>query len=239
MKWKSVIPDQPGGSYIFPAFAPIVSDTFEHLKGLPEGTTIKAGTRIVEQHQRPTSVYLLREGLVKLVYITPDGREALLGLRAAGWYAGAVSALMHSPSIYSINAITPCIFSIIPAEEFSTKLMQSARMMRHFMNTICNELITQSTEAQVKAGSAQQRLAQFMSERSIQHPQLKTLDPLPLLKQMELAQLLAITPEHLSRLLHKREIPHPHKGLEAPSHCRQTLTGDSPPSVILEIDPCR
>ncbi|AXC09617.1 hypothetical protein ACPOL_0232 [Acidisarcina polymorpha] len=31
------------------------------------------------------------------------------------------------------------------------------------------------------------------------------MDPLPILKQMELAQLLSITPEHLSRLMQKRK----------------------------------
>jgi hypothetical protein len=51
--------------------------------------------------------------------------------------------------------------------------------------------------------SAEQRLATYMRERSRQFPQLKTVDTLPLLKQRELAQLLSITPEHLSRLLHK------------------------------------
>jgi CRP-like cAMP-binding protein len=215
MKWRALPPIEPPFPCVFPAFAPIVSDAFEQLKGIPEGTTIAGGEVVLEQNREPTSIYLLRQGLVKLVYLTPEGRESLLSLRATGWYAGAVSALMHSPSIYSVKTVTPCVFSIIPAEEFSARLMQSARMMRHFMSTLCNELIAHSAEAQIKAGSAEQRLAQFMSERRIQHPQLKTLDTLPLLKQLELAQLLAITPEHLSRLLHRSEIRQPRKRLHS------------------------
>jgi CRP-like cAMP-binding protein len=203
MKWSPATPITTSTPSAFPAFAPIVSDAFEYLKGIPDGTTIESGQIVLEQSQHPPSVCLLRQGLVKLVHRTSEGRETLLGLRAAGWYAGAVPALMHSPCIYSVETVTPCIFSKIPAEEFAAKLRQNARMMRHFMNTLCNELIAQSAEAQVKVGSAEQRLAQFMSERNVQYPQLKTLDTLPLLKQMELAQLLAITPEHLSRLLHK------------------------------------
>lgn len=206
MKWRSFLPIATSSPCVVPAFAPIVSDAFEHLKRLPEGTNIASGEFVVEQNQHPSSVYLLRQGLVKLVYLTPAGRETLLGLRATGWYAGAVSALVHSPSIYSVKTVTPCIFSRIPAEEFSMKLMQSARMMRHFISTLCNELIAQSEQAKSNTGSAEQRLAQFMSERCIQHPRLKTLDTLPLLKQLEVAQLLAITPEHLSRLLHKTEV---------------------------------
>jgi CRP-like cAMP-binding protein len=203
MKWRPFRPIKASAPSAFPAFAPIVSDAFEHLQGIPEGVNVERGESVLEQGKHPTSVCLLRQGLVKLVHVTPAGRETLLGLRAAGWYAGAVPVLTNSPSIYSVETLTPCIFSKVPAEEFSTKLRQSARMMRHFMNTLCNELIAQSAEAQVKVSSAEERLDQFMSERSLQYPQLKTLDPLPALKQMELAQLLAITPEHLSRLLRK------------------------------------
>jgi CRP/FNR family transcriptional regulator len=77
-------------------------------------------------------------------------------------------------------------------------------MMRHFVTTLCNELTSQaSAQAQMMGGSAQDRLVHFMRERSAGHSQIKTLDALPLLKQMELAQLLSITPEHLSRLLQK------------------------------------
>jgi CRP-like cAMP-binding protein len=203
VKWRPALAAQAPATRQFPAFAPIVSDAFEHLKCLPQGTLVGTGTFVVQQGHDPSSIYLLRQGLVKLIYTNPDGRETMLGLRAAGWYAGAVSSLMHTPSIYSVKTVTPCVFSTIAADEFSMKLMQSARMMRHFMDTLCNELISQSAEAQLRLHSAEQRLAHFMAERCSQHPQLQTLDPLPLLKQMELAQLLAITPEHLSRLLHK------------------------------------
>jgi CRP-like cAMP-binding protein len=203
MSWRSFATAEPSSSCVFPAFAPVVSDAFELLKGLPDGVEIVSGETILEQSREPTSIYLLRKGLVKLVSLTPEGREMVLGLRATGWYAGAVSALTHSPIIYSVKTVTPCIVSIIPASEFPMRLMQSARMSRHFTDTLCNEINAHSAEARIKSGSAEQRLAQFMLERDIQHSQVKTLDTLPHLKQLELAQLLAITPEHLSRLLHK------------------------------------
>jgi CRP/FNR family transcriptional regulator len=220
MKWKAPKPNtssavgepaQPSYACAYPAFAPIVSDAFEQIKGLPDPTSNAASITLIEQGQQISSVLLLRSGLVKLTHITPEGREAVLGLRSAGWYAGAVSALMHTPSIYSVKTVTSCSFSRIAADDFPLRLMQSAKLMRHFMNTLCSELLTQSAEAQIMNCSAEQRLAHFMHERTSSHPELKTLDALPLLKQMELAQLLAITPEHLSRLLHKlsaSEEPH-------------------------------
>ncbi len=209
MKWKPALASELLANVHFPAFAPIVSDAFEHLKCLPQGIGVATGVFVVEQGLHPSAIYLLRQGLVKLVCTAPDGRETMLGLRAAGWYAGAVSSLMRTPSLYSVKTVTPCVFSMIAADEFSNKLTQSARLTRHFMDTLCNELISQSAEAQLRLTSAEQRLAHFMAERYLENPQVPTLDPLPMLKQMEVAQLLAITPEHLSRLLHKTMSPGP------------------------------
>jgi CRP/FNR family transcriptional regulator len=191
----------------FPAFAPTVSDEFDRIKGLPPKETIPPGVALQEQGVRPVSVFLLSHGLVKLTSVSPQGRESVLGLRSAGWYAGAVPALARTSSVYTILTVTECVISRIPADDFHLWLMRSARMARHFTQTLCNELLAQSAEARARGGSAQERLALFMRERTSAHPGLKTLDPLPLLKQMELAQLLAITPEHLSRLLHKTTVP--------------------------------
>ena len=207
MKWNTGNPTskEPATApeHSFPAFAPTVSDEFDRLKGLPEEKTVPSGTILLEQGTEPNSVFLLCQGLVKLTSISPQGRESVLGLRSSGWYAGAVSALVHRPNVYSVKTITECVVSRIPADEFHLWLMRSAKMARHFTQTLCNELLSQSAEAQVRGGSAEERLSHFMSERTSHHPNLKTLDPLPMLKQMELAQLLAITPEHLSRLLRR------------------------------------
>jgi CRP-like cAMP-binding protein len=188
----------------FPVFAPLLSDGFRSIRELPAEEELPVGSVLVEQAMNPGSVYLLHRGLVKLLYVSAEGDEKTLGLRTSGWYPGAVSALMNIPSVYSVVAVTSCTISRIPAREFSFRLMQSAKLMRHFLATLCSEVISQAgAQAQVMSGSAEDRLVHFMFERDAQHPKWKTLDPLPLLKQMELAQLLSITPEHLSRLLHK------------------------------------
>jgi CRP-like cAMP-binding protein len=188
----------------FPAFIPIVSDAFETFKDLPNIEHLESGHLLVGQGSAAESVYLLRKGLVKLTYSTPDGRETTLGLRSAGWCAGAVWVLTNRASVYSVVAVTPCSVSLIPAADFALRLMQSSRLMRHFVNTLCNESISQAaSQAQIMGWPAEERLKRFMRERSTVHLRLKTMDPLPMLKQMELAQLLSITPEHLSRLMRK------------------------------------
>ena len=218
MKWIDAYPFTESGQHtdkleatIFPAFAPILSDAFENLKDLPAPVEVAPGTLMLEQGEMCKTVWLIRDGLVRLSYVSPEGRETTLGLRAAGWFGGAACLVMNTPNVCSVKAVTPCIVSKIPALEFNQRLAQNARLMRHFISALCLELIAQ-TSAQVRlmSDSAEQRLDSFMRERSSKHPQIRTLDTLPLLKQMELAQLLCITPEHLSRLLRRS-----HKGSES------------------------
>lgn len=191
----------------FPAFAPIVSDAFEHLKDLPPAQEIKAGHELIQQGSAEHSVYLLRSGLVKLTCTAPDGREMTLGLRSSGWCAGAASVLTQRASVYSVTAITRCTVSSVSAADFSAKLMQNTRLLRYFLNSLCHESMSQSaSQVQMMGSSAEDRLNHFLQERQAQHTRLKTLDALPMLKQMELAQLLSITPEHLSRLMHKATV---------------------------------
>jgi CRP/FNR family transcriptional regulator len=79
-------------------------------------------------------------------------------------------------------------------------------MMDHFIAGLCFEVAAQaSLQVELMVNSAEDRLDHFMLERATEHPSRRTVDPLPVLKQMEVAQLLSITPEHLSRLLHKKK----------------------------------
>jgi CRP/FNR family transcriptional regulator len=187
-----------------PIFAPIVSDGFARLANLPEGTVIPAGSTLIHQSKRCAHVTLLMDGLVKLVSVSGDGKQVTLGMRTTGWYAGASSVLMDTVSVYSVVAVTACKVVQIPAADFYLRLIQSARMMRHFVSAISSEMISMSSaQVHMMVGTAEDRLAQFMNERQRSNSNWQVLDTLPLLKQAELAQLLAISPEHLSRLLHR------------------------------------
>jgi len=226
MPWKSEIirgvessmEQMSAPSSAAPAFAPILAGGLEFIENLPPKTNVPSGAVLFEQGQCPDAIHLVHTGLVKLIYLSSDGREMTLGLRSIGWYAGSVSVLLNAQSVYSVQTVTPCVVSRIPAHEFSLKLMQNAKMMRHFLTVLCHEVVSQAgAQAQVMSSSAEDRLTHFMRERNMKHPKWKTLDPLPMLKQMELAQLLSITPEHLSRLLHKR-----HAAQNNREHCTKT-----------------
>lgn len=189
----------------YPRFAPLCSEAFHNFTDLPSRFEVAPGTKLIEQGSTPKSVLLVFEGLLRLDYLNHDGGEIMLGLRSSGWYAGAASIITRVPSVYSVTAVGTCSVAAIPAHEFSSKLMQNARLLTHFMLTLCAELTSQGgMQAQLMSSTAEDRLACFLREREAKHMRWATFDPLPLLKQMELAQLLAIKPETLSRIIHKR-----------------------------------
>ncbi len=189
----------------YPRFAPVSSEAFNNFTDLPARFEVAAGTRLLEQGTTPKNVLLVFEGLLRLDYLNSDGTEIMLGLRTSGWYPGAASVMTKVPSVYSVTAVGPCSIAAIPAEEFWCKLMQNTRLLGHFISTLCRELTSQGgMQVQLMSSNAEDRLACFLREREAKHLQWTTFDPLPLLKQMELAQLLAIKPETLSRIIHKR-----------------------------------
>jgi CRP-like cAMP-binding protein len=183
-----------------PAFTPTLVAPAELLSSLPPAKTYPPGSLLVEQERPVTYISLIHTGVVKLTHVNSSGREVMAGLRSDGWYAGCTSVLLQTLPLYSVQAVTHCRIIKIPALHFVDSLNQNPKMMEHFFSVQCLEVASQAhMHLELLASSAQERLEHFMGERMSGDPE--TLDPLPVLKQAELAQLLAVTPEHLSRMM--------------------------------------
>jgi CRP-like cAMP-binding protein len=188
-----------------PVFAPAVSSCIAFLGALPPARYVKASTVLIAQDEQVRKVQLVRTGLVKLTNINSDGREALIGLRSDGWYAGSTSVILNTPSIYAVCASSDCTVVDIAASEFLRCIYRSPEMLSHFILGLCREVASFSgLQVELMSSRAEDRLNLLLRERAASLLSGEILDPLPLLKQMELAQLISISPEHLSRLQKKR-----------------------------------
>ena len=181
-----------------PAFSPTVDDRANDISGLPTPEYVGSGITLLEQNERPLYVRLIRDGIVKLSHTTPDGEESVLGLRSEGWWMGASLALLNLPSLCEVKTITPCTICNIPAKEFAAGLMTHERRLRHFVSSLCRELLMVQQHSIMQGGSAAERLRYLQGESS--QSIWKTVDPTLVMRQNEVAKLLSITPEHLSRL---------------------------------------
>ena len=78
----------------------------------------RAGIDVFRQDEPCGAVYLIREGAVKLVRATLEGKELLLGLRWSGSYLGAASEISGSPSVIAAVTLTTSVVERIPGETF-------------------------------------------------------------------------------------------------------------------------
>lgn len=185
-----------------PAFCPTVQEGAQLIADLPTPEIIPAGTILARQDQDASQVRLIRSGVVKLTYLNAEGEEFILGLRSEGYWMGAAQVLLDVPNLFSVRTITACTVSSIPADDFSQQLMKNPRMLRHYLSSACREKITQTKlHIMLLSSNAERRLRHMLNEHD--NSIWKTMDPTALMRQSDLARLLAITPEHLSRVLHK------------------------------------
>ena len=182
-----------------PVFSPTIDVATELLQSLPPAEAIAADTILLQQGERPTHVRLIRSGIIRIKFVREDGQEHVLGLRSAGWWAGAPLALMDMPSMYTAETITPCMVNTIPTEEFSQQLWRNQRVLRHFISSQCREVMVGQQHAIMQSSSASERLQYLRREQ--QDSAWQTVDPSSVMNQGELAKLMAMTPEHLSRLM--------------------------------------
>jgi CRP-like cAMP-binding protein len=171
-------------------------------------TEHEAGAKIVEQGKPTLNVYLIVEGAAKITHVGSDSKERVLGIRTAGVLLGATPVLTEDASSVTATALTRCVLMPVPCDTF-----------RHLVTTTCSFAAAVAVlgalegEAQLsfvasmESTGAQQRLQSLcrclinLGAGDEARPFLRAP-----LKHYEIAQLIHVTPEHLSRLLAKMEI---------------------------------
>jgi CRP-like cAMP-binding protein len=163
------------------------------------------GVEIFKQGEPPRDVYLIEEGMVKLTYANENASYVMIGLRSSGWMLGTASVILNRQYVFSATTLTYCQLRRLTAEAFLHLLntnREFAKYVHHVQSQELHDLVKQmvglgSLSARVKLECMLRQLASALSPRETEkHVRLK----LPL-KHRELAELVGITPEHLSRVL--------------------------------------
>jgi CRP/FNR family transcriptional regulator len=150
-------------------------------------------------------VFLVNYGLIKLIHLDEEGQESILGLRSGGSILGACSAIVKRPSPISAVALVNCQVNTFPVNTFLDLARTDPNLSWYLHQVQSNEVYEQVEHlAGLRNLSAQQRLEQLLWQLiSVTH-MADERKPVRLnlpLKYWEIAQLVGITPEHLSRVL--------------------------------------
>jgi len=180
-------------------------ETWKALANLAPTQEYPRGIGLFRQGAIAQDVYFLQEGLVKLVRVEQTGREFIVGLCSPGWFVGADSLLLGKRYAFSGITLTDCQLRRISGEAIIKLLKTDLQFSWHFhhvQSCIIHDQLSQIVALGML--SARDRLEQLLwvliSLIKPKHKEGRIKLHLPL-KHWELAQLIAVTPEHLSRIL--------------------------------------
>jgi CRP-like cAMP-binding protein len=171
---------------------------------LVAGRKYPAGVEVLRQGDIAMDVWIIDDGVVKLVYVDEEGRELTVGLRLKGWMLGSASVILEKPSPVAAFTMTPCYLQRLDAPTFLEMLGGNSTLSSWLHKMHSQEVFDHLVAfTQANALSARRRLehilAQFVQplEGNAQGTDVRIRLPL---SQRDLAGLVGITPEHLSRL---------------------------------------
>jgi len=155
------------------------------------------------------TVFLITSGLVKLTHVDSDGKEIIVGVRPSGWLLGVTALILNQPQLTGVVTLTHCQLMRISGAEIRDSMRAGFTFCRylnellaldvhdHLLNIV--ELTSHSTEYRLAKLLAQLIFGVHSSQptagRNVQLP----------FKQWEIAELLAVTPEHTCRVLRRLE----------------------------------
>lgn len=188
----------------------VMSGGWQQVSNLAPAQEYPAGIGLFKQDTLAHEVYLIEAGLVKLTHIEGNGKELVVGLRTPNWIIGASAVILNKKHGFSAETLTGCQVRRITAPFFLNLLHHDSEFAWHFQQVQSYELYDQLSQL-VGFGcrSARHRLEQLLSQListlGLKAGEIKIQLQLPL-KHWELAELIAVTPEHLSRLLKEMQL---------------------------------
>lgn len=130
-------------------------------------------------------------------------------LRRSNWLLGAPATLLERPYAYTATTLTPCSLLTIPAKNFLSLMKINKEFSWQVLRMLCKIIYDRGTKA-IALGimPAKERLKKILYEMILEQEPTELQRPIQLhlpLAHKELAQLIAVTPEHLCRLLREME----------------------------------
>jgi CRP-like cAMP-binding protein len=171
--------------------------------------TYPQAAELFQQGGVARDVYLLENGLVKLIRLNRAGDELIVGLRFPGSLLGIAPVILCKPYPVTATTLTGCRLRRISAEPFLDLAKGNPEFSWHVQEVHCHEVYDQITQlVGLACLSAKHRLEQFLGQliavQCMHNLQGEIRMDLPL-KHREIAQLIAVTPQHLSLLLRQME----------------------------------
>lgn len=173
--------------------------------GSTRGLIYPKGVQLVGQGAAVDEVYFISTGFLKSVYLDQSGREMIVNLSIPGAMVGVAPVIVHGPSPVSVITLTRCELCRITAREFLDLVETDAKFSWYLQQEQSREIYRQvACTTQLGCHSARQRLERLLWQMTSDPAAVQCQKGIGLqlpLKNWEIAELISVTPEHLSRLM--------------------------------------
>jgi CRP/FNR family transcriptional regulator len=181
---------------------------------------------VFAQEELTTSFYNLRDGVMRLYKLLPDGRRQIVGFAVPGNFLGMATSARHS---VSADAVGPVAVGRFSRTSFARFIEDKPHLLRRINELVVREL-SQAQDHMVLLGrrSAEEKVASFLMGWRNRLARLgAATDMVPLLMgRQDIADFLGLTIETVSRTFTKLErdglIEIVSGGLAGPRTCRGT-----------------
>ena len=156
------------------------------VRSVPAKYTLQSAGANTPKH------HFLAEGLVRLFYTTPEGKELNKGFYGDGYIVGSLSALiLNEPCRFAVETIEPSVVIELPIGQLKN-LIEPGNGWDRLMNYSFQMMLVRNErrEAELLTMTAKQRFLQFVRNFP---------DYLERIPQYHIASYLGITPVALSK----------------------------------------
>ncbi len=216
-----------------PAFEGLTAETLDTVLASARSLRIEKDTSVFEQDEEASSFFILLDGRVRVVKLTPDGQQVIVRYIVPGELLGIAQAIGRSTYPASAIAVTDCVVLAWPSKLWSEFATAHPGFGMNTYKTVGTRLQDVQTQVVEMATEQVERRVAHALLRLVQQSGRKTDEGLLIdfpISRQDIAEMTGTTLHTVSRLLSAWE----EKGLVKSG--RQQVTVTQPHRLMLLAD---
>lgn len=179
------------------------------IRCLGAACTYPPGAIILRQGEPARILYLIQEGVVKLVRAEANGRQVLVGFRAAGWLLGVAAAILAQPLPVSAETVTVAELRSVHLDQFVHLQRTDLSVAVWLGQVLAMDLYEQTVRlGELAVLDPRARLVRLLQRLLTLHPVTRsdgTVQVSLALTHQDLADAIGVSRETMTRLLARLE----------------------------------
>ena len=182
-----------------PLFSNMSSEHLEILSAQACHLSYAKNCVVIAEGECSDSLYIVRQGRIRIYISDNSGREMLLNELSTGDYFGDLSLIDHEPRSASAITLCDCEVSVIKSEDFMQCMYNNPEMAVSLLQVLAKRLrVATDSQRQLALMNVYSRLKVTLQELSTDVGGVCKVVPKP--TQQELANMIGASREMVSRI---------------------------------------